>query len=256
MHASTRFLAAFLPFALASAGACAVTEAAAPPSKGAAIAGTGATETAAALRPSTRAALERVLDVVVTPGRTDWELSRIDARGDDRGVHLVLDVDVLGSDEVAVTVNLELLLDVLRGLEGAREVDVRESHALEPTRLRLRGVSLEFAPEPPRALVKAVEQDFMVTLRGLAAEPDVRLGGVDIEKSGGGDEKDGLRISAHMPSEGERLDRLRIFLGELEQRVPDARVVRISLKPAWRAGAEPAPSPARFHWHFDVERGV
>lgn len=65
-----------------------------------------------------------------------------------------------------------------------------------------------------------------------------------------------LSVSAHAPAGGQRLDRPRTFLSELEARHPGACVVRVTLNSAWRAGVEPAPEPLRFHWQIEVVRAA
>ena len=250
MHAFAKVLTVFLPLA----SGCATAQ---EPTPAAVAADVPAAPVAAASRPSARPALERVLEVVATPAAVaaGWELQRVDARGDGTSVRLSLDVDVLGTDEAAVTVGLERLLDALRGMDGARQVTLRSSHPAEPTRLRLSGLSLELASEAPRAVAAGgAQRDLEVSLRTLAADADVRLGGVDIERLG--NEVETVFVSAHMPERGERLDRLARFMSEIEARHPDARVVRVTLKPAWRAGTDPAPEPRRYHWQIEVELGA
>jgi hypothetical protein len=254
MHSSTRILSAFVPLALYSLGGCAVPATDAPPTQTTAQPAANARQSA---QPSARAALERVLEVVATPAAASagWEPSRIEARGVEAGVRVWMDVEVRGADEQETNALAERLLESLRGLEGASEVEVRGSYAREATWVRLSGVSLVFEAPAPRAGVAAEDgRDLMSSIRGLSTEPEIRLGGVDIERRG--DDDTALEVSAHAPAGGQRLDNLRRFLSELETRHGRVRIVRVSLKSAWKAGVEPAPDPLRFHWLIEVESGI
>lgn len=237
MHAS--FKALFVGLSLASACAAPRSE-----------------PVVASALPSVRPALERVLDVVAGPAAeaSGRQLVRIEAQGDQEGADVVLDLDLHGPDDVALALGLEKLLDTLRGLDGARRVEVRSSRAEGIGHLRLSGLHLEFEPDAaPRTATGERGAHLMTSLRTLAADPDVRLGAVDIEARDG---EDRVRISAHGPGGGEGLDRLRRFQAELESRLADARVVGVVLKPVWQPASEPAPTPARYHWRIDVERGT
>ena len=248
--------AAFLPLALALGGSCSVPATATPQTQASAEPASTATTAEPASQPSVRAPLERVLAVVATPAAASagWELARIEARGDDDALRVSMDVEVHGSDEGQVNASLGLLLDALRGLQGARKVDVHSSQATEPTWLRLSGVTVEFdAPAPQAGVAAAAEPDLMSSIRNAAADSAVRLGSVDIAKLN--DDGD-LRVSANNPARGQRLDSLRRFLSELEARHPGARVVRVSFEPAWHTGDGPKPDPMRFRWQIEVERGT
>jgi ribosome maturation factor RimP len=256
MRDSMLVLAAFLALALALGGDCSVPATETPQTQASAEPASTAATAEPAPQASVRAPLERVLDVVATPAAASagWELARIEARRDDAALRVSMDVEVRGSDELQVNANFELLLDALRGLEGARKVDVHSSQATEPTWLRLSGVTVEFeAPAPQTRVAAAAEPDLMTSIRNVAADSAVRLGSVDIRRL---NDDGALRVSASNPAGGRRLDSLRRFLSELEARHPGARVVRVSFESAWRTGEGPKPDPMGFHWQIEVERGT
>lgn len=250
MHASTLTLASFLPLAFASFAACAAPAAEAP-------ATATVTAVAEAARPSTRVALEAVLGLVAAPEaeRAGWELSRVEARSDDGRVRVFLDVEVRGADEVDTAARFRMLIDELIRLDGALECSVRSSHDKDPTWLQVSGICVAFESGAPRPVAEGAERpDVMTALRGLASEPEVRLGGVDIERRGNDDDE--VRVQAHRPGTGERLERLQGFAAGIEERIPGACVVRVVLQAAWDAGAVPAPEPRLFHWEIEVARGA
>ncbi len=248
MHASTLTLATLLPLAFASIAACAAPSAEAPATM---------TAVAEAPRPSTRGALEAVLGLVAAPEAESagWELSRVEARSDDGRVRVFLDVEVRGVDEVDTAARFMKLIDELIRLDGALECTVRSSHDKDSTWLQVSGICVAFESGAPRVIAERTERpDVMTALRGLASEPEVRLGGVDIERRGNDD--DDVRVQAHRPDTGERLERLQSFTAGIEERIPGARVVRVVLQAAWDVGAEPAPEPRLFHWELEVARGA
>lgn len=249
MHASTLTLASFLPLVFASFVACAASDAEAPPTAPPAA-------VAEAPRPSTRAALEAVLGLVAAPEAQSegWEPSRIEARGDEGHLRVFLDVEVRGADAADTAARFAKLLEELRGLDGALECGVRRSYDQNPNWLRASGICVTFESGAPRLVADSAElPDFMSALRSLSTEPEVRLGGVDIGRRG---DDDDLRVRAHAPGTGERLERVQRFAAGIEERIPGASVVRVLLQAAWDVGAEPAPEPRRFHWELEVERGA
>jgi len=209
---------------------------------------------------SARAGLERVLEVIATDSAASagWELVSIDAESSAERVVVLMDLDVTGADESQVNLRFDHLMDTLRGLEGVRGVDLRSTRPIESTRLAVTGLSLVFEPCPALAYAgDGAAREIESSVRALAAQPDVRLGAVDIVRN-----RDivrdrpiaRLRIRAKQPSQGERVDRLQTFLDGVEREVRGACVVSVSLRPAWDTRSEPAPTPRRFQWDFEVER--